>query len=189
MFPRILFPIGFKLRIATVEICVKSGSRSEVAAFHTALTHCHWLAGLLAGEGRDGHGSPEPHRVSTLSFWACVCSSWAQGTGFFYRHRFQFTHPGSNMSLPPFPAVLICSPLSPADQQQLQAHHWESQHPLQISSSAPLKVPAQGFSLLLCPCSARLCIPSSPHKSIRSDSYSSPLFQILHNGSASLFTS
>lgn len=44
------------------------------------------------------------------------------------RHRFQFIFPGSSVSLPPLTSVLVCSPLSPANLQQLQAHHQERQY-------------------------------------------------------------
>ena len=190
MFPRIPFPVGFKLKLATIEICVKIGSRSEATALRlkgtvAACTHCHWPAGLPHWWGqRWAHSSPGSHQVSTLSFQVCVYSSWARDTSFFL----QGTGSSSSSQVP----VCPCLPSLQSWFVPLWALLTYSNFRLttrrgntfcRSSRQDPSWSLPSDFSLLLhlsqaAPTTLWRLIPTV-----------NPLFLVIHDGSASLFTS
>ena len=143
---------GCKWRLATAEIRVNPGSRSEA-------TVSDWMAPWLF----PGGGSPRAEHGGGPRFWVCMFSS----SSFSHGQGLQFILLGSGG--PCFPHLPV-PPLSPADLEQLRVHHQEALCFLEVSL-APSLGPAQWLSSAPSCALVDICMLNFSQDSMRPDSW------------------
>lgn len=195
MCPKILFLVGFKLRLATIEIWVKFGSRSETSAVRAR--HCcspHTRPSNLPHWGLQDRGRPTARPAHTR-FPPSVSETLLQLLG--KRHQVLLQEqvpvysPGFRFILAPLTSVLIfllwalltysyvwLISSSRSNAFCRPAPHLPSWPLLNKFFFAPPTVPCHTSASQEALTTLRGLIPKI-----------SALFHVIHNGSASLFTS